>query len=427
MDEKPLKPKSCIAVGDFVLPVPIQWQPRQTLFEYSHRKWNFFSPFLSLSLFLLIFWTRAVVHKFYLIFSLLCFIIFFFLSYRVLIFTGFRPAFRLYPIFLADSSRDLDFRSDPNRQIGFMLMRSSLNGVGKNEMHCKIYTTKSRIGSAWTCRGGRRMQLHTIEGGGERGNARGCAHQQDGIILWMSFLNAFFACPNAGRAGLYVFFFFPLPFQLFGHRSIGYWYGEETSLNGFNTRRLGARVASDMGRPGVLRYNGRNEEKKTRQRRNRRFKKTIFRYVLSHIIPFLLWQKVYTRLDLVNPFRFFLFLFFPELKDGERLVGSDAKLGSWSKCFDTNSTRGVIRSRSAVQMYGKGVKAESERRRRKKKRVKDNFVSSASLAAPGKMEIVISFLLGWLSSFSLSLYLLPLFYRSLDQVARKREPFSTCC
>ena len=223
---------------------------------------TFFPPF-SLSLFLLIFWTRAVVHKFYLIFSLLCFIIFFFLSYRVLIFTGFRPAFRLYPIFLADSSRDLDFRSDPNRQIGFMLMRSSLNGVGKNEMHCKIYTTKSRIGSAWTCRGGRRMQLHTIEGGGERGNARGCAHQQDGIILWMSFLNAFFACPNAGRAGLYVFFFFPLPFQLFGHRSIGYWYGEETSLNGFNTRRLGARVASDMGRPGVLRYNGRNEEKKT--------------------------------------------------------------------------------------------------------------------------------------------------------------------
>ena len=45
-------------------------------------------------------------------------------------------------------------------------------------------------------------------------------------------------------------------------------------------------------------------------------------------------------------------------------------------------------------MYGKGVKAESERRRRKKKRVKDNFVSSASLAAPGKMEIVIPFLLG---------------------------------
>ena len=133
---------------------------------------TFFPPF-SLSLFLLIFWTRAVVHKFYLIFSLLCFIIFFFLSYRVLIFTGFRPAFRLYPIFLADSSRDLDFRSDPNRQIGFMLMRSSLNGVGKNEMHCKIYTTKSRIGSAWTCRGGRRMQLHTIEGGGGEGKCSG--------------------------------------------------------------------------------------------------------------------------------------------------------------------------------------------------------------------------------------------------------------
>ena len=52
------------------------------------------------------------------------------------------------------------------------------------------------------------------------------------------------------------------------------------------------------------------KKKKPRQRRNRRFTKTIFRYVLSHIIPFLLWQKVYTRLDLVNPFRFFLFLFF---------------------------------------------------------------------------------------------------------------------
>ena len=112
---------------------------------------------------------------------------------------------------------------------------------------------------------------------------------------------------------------------------------------------------------------------------------------------------------------FLPFPLFPELKDGERLVGSDAKLGSWSKCFDTNSTRGVIRSRSAVQMYGKGVKAESERRRRKKKRVKDNFVSSASLAAPGKMEIVIPFLLGWLSSFSLSLSLSTCCLFSIDR------------
>lgn len=131
----------------------------------------------------------------------------------------------------------------------------ALKCVAKSARCCEQDTKKSRIGSARAAEEAqllKRCSVHSrsrarrrirkekkkkMRGWAtERKRERRCS--QD-ITLWMSFLNAFLACPNRWELlvlTLFLIWYYSFSFLAFSSCSRLYndhWYGEEMSLNGF--------------------------------------------------------------------------------------------------------------------------------------------------------------------------------------------------